>query len=196
MAKMLYQGHGSVRFTLDDETVIYLDPYAGEGYDLPANYVFVTHEHHDHNVVDKMPHAPGCRIITEKDVIRNGNYLTLNLGGFHVRAVEAYNAHHNKAECVGYIFLLDGKKIYCAGDTSTTAEMGKMASLNLDYALLPIDGIYNMGPIEAGKCAATIGAKKVIPIHMAPGALFDRSKAEEFQAENRLILAPGEEIEL
>ena len=31
MAKMLYQGHGSVRFKMNDGTVIYLDPYAGEG---------------------------------------------------------------------------------------------------------------------------------------------------------------------
>ncbi len=196
MAKMLYQGHGSVRFTTDEGLVIYLDPYAGDGYDLPANYVFVTHEHHDHNVVDKMPHAPGCRIITEQDVIRGGNYLTLNFGSFQVRAVEAYNAHHNKAECVGYIFLLNGKKIYCAGDTSTTSEMNRMAALNLDYALLPIDGIYNMGPAEAEKCAALIGAKNVIPVHMAPGELFDREKAEAFKAKNRRIVTPGEEITL
>lgn len=196
MAKMLYQGHGSLRFTMDDGTVIYLDPFAGEGYDLPADYVFVTHQHYDHNAVDKMPHAPECKIITEKDSLRDGQYHTFNFGNFQVRAVEAYNSHHNKAECVGYILLLDGKKIYCAGDTSTTNDMAKMEPMKLDYALLPTDGIYNMGPEEAAKCAETIGASHNIPIHMAPGELFDRALAEKFSAPNRMIIAAGEEIEL
>ena len=196
MATLLYQGHGSFRLKSSGGMVIYVDPYAGEGYDLPADYIFVTHQHHDHNEVDKMPHAPGCRVITEKDAVRGGQYLLLNFSSFQVRAVEAYNSHHKKGECVGYIFLLDGRKVYCAGDTSTTAQMDEMAGMNLDYALLPIDGVYNMGPAEAAKCAEKIGAEKVIPIHMAPGQLFDQQKAEQLIVPNRLILHPGEEIEL
>ena len=143
-----------------------------------------------------MPHAPNCRVVTEKDAIRGGQHLTFNFTTFQVRAVEAYNSHHKKTECVGYIFLLDGKKVYCAGDTSTTAQMADMAKMNIDYALLPIDGVYNMGPAEAAKCAAMIGAAHVIPVHMAPGQLFDQQKAEQLDVPNRLILHPGEEIEL
>ena len=60
MATMLYQGHGSYRFALDDGTVVYVDPFAGKGYDLPADLILVTHEHFDHTKVDKMPHAQGC----------------------------------------------------------------------------------------------------------------------------------------
>ena len=196
MAKMLYQGHGSLRFTTNDGTVIYLDPYAGEGYDLPADYIFVTHQHYDHNAIDKMPHAPGCTIITEKDALKGGQYHTFRFGSFQARAVAAYNSHHHKNKCVGYIFLLDGKKIYCAGDTSTTDDMITMGPMKLDYALLPIDGIYNMGPAEAAKCAEIIGAAHSIPIHMIPGGLFDRALAEKFNAPNRMIVAAGEEIDL
>ena len=29
-----------------------MDPYAGEGYDLPANLILVSHGHPDHNAVD------------------------------------------------------------------------------------------------------------------------------------------------
>ncbi|MBP5395997.1 MAG: hypothetical protein J6Y34_03270, partial [Bacteroidales bacterium] len=32
--KLLYQGHGSLRIVTGDGKVIYVDPYAGEGYDL------------------------------------------------------------------------------------------------------------------------------------------------------------------
>ena len=44
MAKLLYQGHGSYRITADDGRVLYVDPYAGEGYDKPADIVIITHE--------------------------------------------------------------------------------------------------------------------------------------------------------
>ena len=110
--------------------------------------------------------------------------------------MEAKNLFHNPKKCVGYLITVDGARPYAAGDTSTTQEMGSFAALGLDYALLPIDGRFNMGPDEAAQCARVIGAKHNIPVHMAPGKLFDRTKAERFDAPNRLILEPGEEIDL
>ncbi len=55
MATMLFQGHGSYRLTLDDDTVIYVDPYFGKEYELEADLILVTHDHFDHDAVDKMP---------------------------------------------------------------------------------------------------------------------------------------------
>ena len=39
-AKLLYQGHGSLRIVTADEKVIYIDPYAGEGYEYMAYKFF------------------------------------------------------------------------------------------------------------------------------------------------------------
>ena len=50
MATMLFQGHGSYRFTLDDDTVIYVDPYFGKEYELEADLILVTHDHFDHDL--------------------------------------------------------------------------------------------------------------------------------------------------
>ena len=36
MATLLFQGHASCRITTRAGAVIYIDPFAGEGYDLPA----------------------------------------------------------------------------------------------------------------------------------------------------------------
>ena len=46
MAKLLFQGHGSFRITTDENIVIYVDPYVGSGYDLPAdiNWLLISTE--------------------------------------------------------------------------------------------------------------------------------------------------------
>ena len=51
MAELLYQGHGSFRICTAAGAVIYVDPFAGDGYDRAADLVLVTHEHYDHNQV-------------------------------------------------------------------------------------------------------------------------------------------------
>lgn len=70
--------------------------------------------------------------------------------------------------------------------------------MKLDWALLPTDGIYNMGVGEAAECAALIGAKHTIPIHMKPGALFSVLKANAFRKKvpSAVICRPGDEVTL
>ncbi|MCI8501958.1 MAG: MBL fold metallo-hydrolase [Oscillospiraceae bacterium] len=197
MAKFFYQGHGSLRFQTDGGTVIYLDPFAGEGYDLPADLILVTHGHHDHNVVSLPATQKDCAVITHEDSLKGGEYHRFSVKDVEVEAVPAYNSHHDRAECVGYLLRFDGLTVYASGDTSTTDWMKETApGLGIDYAFYPIDGIYNMDAAEASACAAAVGARHSIPIHMKPGELFDRRAAEAFQASGRIIVAAGEELSL
>jgi len=39
MSKLLFQGHGSFRLTMDDGRIIYVDPYKGKGYDAPTDLI-------------------------------------------------------------------------------------------------------------------------------------------------------------
>jgi L-ascorbate metabolism protein UlaG (beta-lactamase superfamily) len=73
--------------------------------------------------------------------------------------------------------------------------METFAALELDYALFPGDGIFNMGLNEAAECAQLIGAKHNIIIHLKPGESV-RKKAEKWDAPNKLIVEPGQEIDL
>ena len=62
----------------------------------------------------------------------------------------AYNKNHPKDQCVGFLVKVDGRLLYLAGDTSETEEMGTiLAKEPIDYAFLPMDGVYNMGREEA-----------------------------------------------
>jgi len=206
MAKMLYQGHGSYRFVLDDGTVVYVDPFAGAGYDLPADLILVTHEHIDHNQVDKMPHAPGCEIIRAADAHpAPEQYLTLESHGVRATAVQACNKNHPIDQCVGFVLEFDGITFYASGDTSMTDDMrsGKLAALGIDYAVFPGDGFYNMDVAEAAECAKLVGARHSIPVHLVPmddpsdpAQLFDRPRAEAFVCPGRIIVESGETLDL
>lgn len=200
-AKLLYMGQGSVRIITPEGKVIYIDPYAGDGYGPAADLILVTHGHYDHNQVDKVANrAPDCRVITWTEALAGGKHQTFELGFADVEAVEAgNNPNHNIDSCVGYIITLtDGVSVYLSGDTSKTGQMQALAERKLDYAFFCCDGVYNMGVEEAAECARIVGAKHNIPYHTLgkDGNYFDPERAALFDAPDRLIIAEGEEIEL
>jgi L-ascorbate metabolism protein UlaG (beta-lactamase superfamily) len=196
VAKLLYQGHASIRITAEDGTVVYVDPYAGEGYDLPADLILVSHQHNDHNRTDLPSRNKDCVVIQENDALKDGEYKTFYVKGVTVTAFPASNKNHDRNSCVGYILTVDGKKLYHAGDTSKVPEMSGLASMSIDYALLPTDGKYNMDAREAAECAGMICAAHTIPFHTDPRVLFDESKIKDFNVETALILRPNNEITL
>ena len=197
MSKLLFQGHGSYRFITNEGIVIYVDPYIGDGYDLNADIILVTHEHYDHNKIELVKQKSDC-VIIRYNMLKVGDiYNKTSVKGVEIEAVEAYNAKHDRDVCVGYVLRFDGLSIYCSGDTSRTDDMeNKLSKYNLDYALLPIDGIYNMDAHDASVCAEIIGAKHTIPIHMKPLELFDMDRALKFEHSSRLIVEAGKEIDL
>ena len=200
MAELLYMGHGSLRLTTSKGTVVYIDPYMGDGYDVPANLVLVTHQHYDHTAIDKMPPAADCIVWQNFDAHPDaGTYKRVTFfDEIAVEATEAYNDMHPKGECVGYLVEVDGVCCYFAGDTSTTKQMARLAKRHIDYAFLPGDGIYNMDVTEAAKCAKVIGAVHNVPIHLKPVQPYGEEQAVRFAmlAPRALLVRAGETIAL
>ena len=200
-ASLLYMGQASLRITTPEKKVIYIDPYVGDDYEPAADLILVTHSHYDHNGVDKVDDRnEDCQIITWSEALSGGSHQTFELSYAKVEAVEAgYNRWHDVTECVGYIITLsDGTSVYVTGDTSMTEQMSQLSQKHIDYAFYCCDGVFNMDLDEAARCAELVGAKHNIPYHVLAqdGVYFDRSRAEQFKAPNRLIIDEGEEIEL
>lgn len=198
MSKLIFQGHGSYKLITNDHKVIYVDPFIESDYSEPADIILVTHEHMDHNQINLVTKKDNTVIIRSKDMNINGKtYLNKEVDNIYIEAVQAYNKNHKIEDCVGYILKFDDLTIYCSGDTSLTEDMqNKIPEYHVDYCLLPIDGIYNMGPEEASICAEYIQAKHTIPIHMKPYDKFNMDCALQFTHPSRLILEPDKEIVL
>ncbi len=194
-------GHASLKFKTSEGAVIYVDPFFHGDYSEKADILLVTHNHRDHNAVGKVSRAADCLTVMPGDALSGGVYQSFSHRGVQVDAVEAYNKKHDKSECVGYVLSFDGLKIYCAGDTSKTEAMsGSLSRLGLDYALLPIDGVFNMGPEEASECARLLNTRRAIPIHNAPLAAlsgtYSAKGINKFTHPGKLVLKYGESVEL
>ncbi len=190
-------GHASVKIVSKDGKVIYIDPYYNGDYTQKGDIVLVTHNHDDHNHVDLVTLNANGTVLKSADMLKDGTYQTKDINSIKIEAVSAENSNHKRSECVGYIITVDGITVYHAGDTSKIDDMTKLADRNLDYALLPTDGIYNMSSEEATECADIIKAKHSIPIHVTLGqADYDLDNAKLFTPKNGMLVEYGKTIEL
>lgn len=96
--------------------------------------------------------------------MKPGDRITVS--GIEIEAVPAYNTnkefHLKERGWVGYIFTINGQRIYLAGDTDHIPEM---KTFDVDIALLPVSGTYVMTAEEAVTAALEIKPKIAVPMH-------------------------------
>ena len=140
---------------------------------------------------------------------------TADLDGIKVTMVEAFHSagaqltgfegtNRFVGEAVGYILEFEnGLKIYHAGDTSLMGDMKTIIGdfYQPDVAILPIGGVFTMGPDEAAFACQLIRPKMVIPDHYGTFPVLEQdckrfaSQIESLKLPTRLIEAqPGEPV--
>ena len=194
LAGIKWLGHAS--FLIEDEEVIYIDPFElPEG--LPkADLILITHGHQDHlspkDILKVL--RPGTKVVTVKAaesylpeevnevvIVKPGE--SVEVDGIGIEAIPAYNKnkdfHPRERGDAGYVIHLKGKTVYHAGDTDFIDEM---KNIETDIALLPAGGTYTMDAKEAAKAANAIKPRVAVPMHWGK-IVGTRKDAETFVAE-------------
>lgn len=203
--------HSSIRIT-GERMVIYVDPYQIDGQPQDADVILITHEHYDHfspEDIDKVKKA-STRLIVPQSMEKRVQGLVPVEGKLHTivpdgicesrkmvfKAIPAYNKlkpfHPKKNAWVGYLFEVDGVRIYVAGDTDFTEEAGRV---KCDIALVPIGGKFTMDAKKAAELVNTIRPQVAIPTHYGTcvgdekdAALFAACVEDSIQVKCKLFL--------
>ena len=161
-----------------DGPVVYVDPWGVQD-DVPADVILITHAHFDHfqpHEIERLrtpatkliaPHDVAAELSGEVTAVEPG--LAVEADGLKIQTVPAYNTaeerldmHPRKNRWVGYVFELDGRSFYHAGDTDALPEL---ESLDPDVAMVPIGGTYTMDWQEAAGFVKAMQPKMAVPMH-------------------------------
>ena len=141
----------------------------------------MTHEHGDHfdrtalealgaDADNLITNARVAEMLGWGTVMANGDSRDLP-GDIHLDAVPAYNyteGHtnfHPQGRDNGFIFTIDGLRIYVAGDTEDIPEMAEIK--DIDVAFLPVNQPYTMTVDQCIHAAQVLQPKVLIPYHFS-----------------------------
>ena len=161
---------------------IFVDPvsdYADYTQQPKADFILITHEHHDHfdtkaieaieTPSTKIIANPNCRKMLDRgQEMKNGDALQLE-PDIKLEAVSAYNTtpgrdkFHPKGRDNGYILTLGGTRIYIAGDTEDIPELKQVK--DIDIAFLPVNQPYTMTPEQAIRATRIVRPRILYPYH-------------------------------
>ncbi len=227
--KVTFLGHAC--FLLQGESTVLIDPFitgnpnaSVDPGDINADLILVTHGHSDH-LGDAVTIAKntGATIVSVFEVASYCGQFGVQTHAMHIGGSNRFGpvkvkltpALHGSGlpredgtmqylgNPCGFIFTLDGKTIYHAGDTGLFSDMELIGKRHpIDLALLPIGDNFTMGPEDALEAVKLVKPNVVIPMHYNTWPLIAQDP-EEFKQDVEsetpariIILQPGESYEL
>lgn len=183
----------------DSRGMIYVDPLRISGNPNDAAWIFITHDHYDHFSPEDIAKVAGDNTTLivpakmEKKAQQSADLVSSivtvapgesrEINGLEFETIPAYNKlkpfHPRSAGWVGYVFIVDGRRIYVAGDTDATDEA---KAVKCDIALIPVGGTYTMDAKKAAELVNTLSPSVAIPVHY--GSLVGSPKDGEVFADN------------
>ena len=186
--------------------------------DLNPDYILVSHGHGDHlGDTIEIAKRTGATVVANFEISSwLGNQGVDNLHPQHIGGSFSYPwgkvkltiAHHGSAlpdgsyggNPCGFLFYIEGKKIYHACDTGLFYDMKLIGEEGIDLAILPIGDNFTMGPSDALRAVRLIEPSRVIPIHyntfdvIRQDAATWVSDVEKHTGSTATVLQPGDHL--
>ncbi|WP_179019387.1 metal-dependent hydrolase [Winogradskyella forsetii] len=188
--KITFYGHATFGIQIKDIHIL-VDPFITGNENaseidietLKADYILVTHAHHDHILdVEAIAKRTGAVIVSNYEIVTHFQEKDLeghpmNHGGswdFEFGNVKYVNAIHTSSfpdgsyggQPGGFIIEGEHKTIYIAGDTALTMDMKLIPmQTKLDLAILPIGDNFTMGIEDAIIASDFIDCDKILGCH-------------------------------
>lgn len=151
---------------------------------IRPDFIFISHAHEDHIAdIEYFTKNKSVPVICNFEIM-NGlqkkgieHCLPLNIGGkrtFNFGTVRMTQAIHSSSfadgsyggTAAGFVLEINNKVIYYSGDTALFSDMKLIANYHpIDWALLPIGGVFTMDAEDACKAAQLLNCKQVIGLH-------------------------------
>ncbi len=167
--KIKYLGHSCFLLTTNSGVTILTDPYAGVGYELPADLeadiVTVSHGHFDHAYTDGVQ---ANSILTDSQE----TVLKTEKGDLRIYGIDCYHDPKQGAlrgSNIIFIFEADGVRLCHMGDIGeecTEALAQKIGKV--DALLIPVGGKYTVDALGAKRYADALAPRWIIPMHYRP----------------------------
>lgn len=193
---------------------IYFDPNGIPEGEPKADFILISHSHSDHYEISSLEHmyTDQSIVICPKscsEIISRWTAIGITPGekldqkAVELKGVPMYNLrffrrlfHRQSKHLCGYILSTENTSIYHAGDTDVIPEMESLPEI--DFAFLPIGGMFTMNSDEALKAIELIKPENLIPMHELRTDLeeFKMLCSKKFPNINVLTLQSGESLNI
>ena len=124
-----------------------------------ADVVTVSHEHHDHNALERVLGDPAVKRTCTKET----------LAGFAIRGFFSYHDEaRGRLRGTNTIFLIeaDGQRFVHCGDLGHVPDDDTLAALSgCDVLFVPVGGVYTVDGKTAWEFTKRVAPKTVVPMH-------------------------------
>ncbi|MGC9529477.1 MAG: MBL fold metallo-hydrolase [Candidatus Bipolaricaulaceae bacterium] len=170
--KIRYIGHACFRIQTDSGMVIVTDPFdESVPYEFPrlqADIVTVSHEHFDHNAVDRVDGDP--------EVVRGlGEHAPRGISIWGIPSFHDAKGGRERGRNTIFRLQVDGVNLVHFGDLGHPLNAEQLKPLReTEVALLPVGGHFTIGPREAAELIRALPKLKVvIPMHAKTDVIKD-----------------------
>ena len=190
--KITWIGHACFLIEGQDMTVM-TDPYDEhipyKAPSFPADVVTVSHEHSDHNAVD--------RVFSSPEVVRGPGEHTVR--GIKFTGISTFHDEERgkkRGENTIFTFTIDGINLAHFGDLGHMPNAEQLTQLaNIEVAMIPVGGYFTIDAAQAADIVAQLPhVKVIIPMHYKTdvlGADFPIDPVDKFASRMQNIVEIG-----